>query len=171
LTLYVHTFKKNELIIVILLLLINRLEADLESQMKRSGGGDNSMGGKRNDNSSNKASNQGGVGGSGGSMELSELLGVDIATLPTKSNNTSTANINVNATTSDDAVKKVEGTIQAEGSGSGSDVHGQRQNQQMVDILQAQRDRYKDRLAAVRHCTHTSTRYTISHNTLSRDIT
>lgn len=113
------------------------------------------MGGKRNDNASNKASNQGGVGGSGGSMELSELLGVDIATLPTKSNNTSAANINVNTNTSDDAVKKVDGTIAAEG--SGSDAPGQRQNQQMVDILQAQRDRYKDRLAAVRHCTCTHT--------------
>jgi hypothetical protein len=143
------------------LFLINRLEADLESQMKRSGG-DNSMGGKRNDNSSSKASNQGGVGGSGGSMELSELLGVDIATVPTKSNNTSTTNINVNTNTSDDAVKKVEGSIQAEG--SGSDVPGQRQNQQMVDILQAQRDRYKDRLAAVRHCTWTYTRCTISYH-------
>ena len=129
------------------------------------------MDGKRNDNASNKASNQGGVGGSGGSMELSELLGVDIAALPAKSNNTSTTNINVNTNTSDDAVKKVEGTVQAQGSGSGSDVPGQRQNQQMVDILQAQRDRYKDRLAAVSHCTHTRTRYTIPHNMLLRDIT
>lgn len=122
------------------------------------------MGGKRNDNSSNKVSNQGGVGGSGGSMELSELLGVDIAAMPTKSNNTSTTNINVNTNTNDDAVKKVEGTVQAEGSGSGSDAPGQRQNQQMVDILQAQRDRYKDRLAVVRHCTCTYTRCTISYH-------
>ena len=139
--------------------------------MKRSGG-DNSIGGKRNDNTSNKASNQGGVGVSGGSMELSELLGVDIATLPTKSNNTSTTNINVNTNTSDDAVKKVEGSIQAEG--SGSDAPGQRQNQQMVDILQAQRDRYKDRLAAVRHCTCsrtcTCTRYTISYHLTTHDF-
>jgi hypothetical protein len=156
------------------LILINRLEADLESQMKRSGG-DNSMGGKRNDNTSNKASNQGGVGGSGGSMELSELLGVDIAALPTKSSNASTANINVNTNSNDDAVKKVEGSIQAEG----SDAPGQRQNQQMVDILQAQRDRYKDRLAAVCHCTcsrtctlhHGKLYHVTSHFLILHDVT
>lgn len=140
--------------------------------MKRSGG-DNSMGGNRIDHTSNKASNQGGVGGSGGSMELSELLGVDIATLPSKSNNTSTTNINANTNTNDDSAKKAEGTIQAEG--SGSDVPGQRQNQQMVDILQAQRDRYKDRLAAVRHCTCSRTctciRYTISYHLTTHTFT
>ena len=152
--------------------LIGRLEADLESQMKRSGG-NNSMGGIRKDNSSNITSNQGGVGGSGGSMELSELLDVDVSTLPTKSNNTSAANINVNINTStnDDAVKKIEGSIQSEI----SDAPNQRQNQQMVDILQAQRDRYKDRLAAVRQCPlmhlplHSPYRI-IPHHTLSHHV-
>ena len=136
--------------------LIVRLEADLESQMKRSGG-DNNMGGKRKDNSLNVTSNQGGVEGSGGSMELSELLGVDIATLSSSGNNTSNTNINTNTNTNtnindDDGMKKCEGgsvkldVLEAPN-------QRQNQNQQMVDILQAQRDRYKDRLATVRYCT------------------
>ena len=112
------------------------------------------MGGRRKDNI---ASNQGGVGGSGGSMELSELLGVDIATPSSKSNNTFNTNINANSNTitksNDDTVRIVEGSIQSEV----SDAPNQRQNQQMVDILQAQRDRYKDRQAAVRHCSHAHT--------------
>ena len=124
------------------------------------------MGGKRKENSSNLTSNQGGVGGSGGSMELSELLGVDIVTLPTNSNKSSNANIDVNTNTNDDAVKKNEGSIQSEI----IEAPNQRQNQQMVDILQAQRDRYKDRLAAVRQCTSTCswlcTHHTTSHHTI-----
>ena len=142
--------------------LIVRLEADLESQMKRSGG-DNNMGGKRKDSSSNGTSNQGGVEGSGGSMELSELLGVDIATVPTNSNNTSNKNINTNTNTNDDddGNKKIEGgSIKLEGMEAPNQNQRQNQNQQMVDILQAQRDRYKDRLATVRGSAITLTLHT-----------
>lgn len=147
--------------------LIVRLEADLESQMKRSGG-ENNMGVKRKDGSLNVTSNQGGVECSGGSMELSELLGVDIATLPSNnSNNTSNKNINTNTNTNmntnndDDGNKKNEtGSIKLEGVEALNQNHRQNQNQQMVDILQAQRDRYKDRLATVRGTALTLTLHT-----------
>jgi hypothetical protein len=104
-----------------------RLEADLETQLERKGGGGKD-GLKGEKHSIRGASSQGGI--SGGSMELSELLGVDIATLS----------------------KPVSG---AHLSGKGGDApsggkEGSTQHQQMVDILQAQRDRYKDRLAVVR---------------------
>lgn len=106
-----------------------RLEADLETQIERKGGKDGPKGSKH---SIRGASSQGGI--SGGSMELSELLGVDIATLS----------------------KPVSGTaLGSNSNGSGGDAQsgskeGSTQHQQMVDILQAQRDRYKDRLAVVR---------------------
>ena len=94
--------------------------------MERRGGKEGPKGPKH---SIRGASSQGGT--SGGSMELSELLGVDVATLS----------------------KPVSGvTLGSNGSDGApsSGKEGSTQHQQMVDILQAQRDRYKDRLAVVR---------------------
>lgn len=103
----------------------HRLEADLETQLERKGGKEGPKGGKH---SIRGVSSQGGI--SGGSMELSELLGVDIATL---SKPVSAVSLGTNGGDAPSASKE-----------------GSSQHQQMVDILQAQRDRYKDRLAVVR---------------------
>ena len=119
-----------------------RLEADLESQMDRRGRGlDGTRGGK--------GAGRGGpavLGGSGvdSSMELSELLGVDVSTLSTPLG-LSGAGIVLGSSVENlgtSGNKSKEGVLNQQN-------QNQNQNQQMVDILEAQRDRYKDRLAAV----------------------
>ena len=82
------------------------------------------------------------LGGSGvdSSMELSELLGVDVSTLSTPLGMSQAGKV---------LGSSVE-NLGTAGSKKEGVVNQQNQNQQMVDILEAQRDRYKDRLAAVR---------------------
>lgn len=113
-----------------------RLEADLESQLDRRGRGqDGSRGGK--------GAGRGGpavLGGTGvdSSMDLSELLGVDVSTLSSPPLGSS-------------GVGKVLGSSVENSKSKEGLSNQQNQNQQMVDILEAQRDRYKERLATVRY--------------------
>ena len=88
-----------------------------------------------------------------GCMELSELLGVGIKGIATGSSDTSLPGLNL-AIGDNGAEGVTEGKgLTGRKSDSKSDITMKEKekggSQQMVDILQAQRDRYKDRLSVV----------------------
>lgn len=100
-----------------------------------------------------------------GTMELSELLGVGIKDIATGSIDTSLSGLNMTFDNNGGAEGftggkglagrisdiKIDNTVKEKEKGG---------SQQMVDILQAQRDRYKDRLSAV--CSDSSSPFSFS---------
>lgn len=91
-------------------------------------------------------------GAGSSSIELSELLGVEIKTisLSTKTAAPSSSGLNTVSDGSGEAGGKgMNSGVSDSGSDSAVKEKEKGSSQQMVDILQAQRDRYKDRLAAV----------------------
>jgi hypothetical protein len=72
----------------------------------------------------------------GGSMELAELLGVAVSSESNDHVNTPSVNVNVNITSSNSNLKNSNGA-------------NSKATNQMIIILQSQRDRYKERLTQV----------------------